>query len=1220
MADKRLSILKRANKLFRQGKTDAAIKEYKQILAIKPDDLEVRRIVGDLQLRQSNNAEAIEQFEWIANHYLKEGFFAKAIAMYKRITRVDPGYEEALYKLADLYTKQGLVIEAKQIYLDIAEECKRQNNQKKALGMYKKILEFDRHNTKMRTLLAEHYLKEDMVQEALDEYMTAADFLLAKKDFRRAEELLLDVLQKINNPAIVQKLLQCYTEQGQDEKAIELLSSIGDAVYQDINLLKVLGELYLKKNNTDEAEKVYLRIAELNPEETEVIMRLGKVYLQREEYDRTFHLFQPIVDKNIEEQKYEEAASLMRFIIASNTTFLPALTKLASIFKRSGKTSNLIALCESLIPIYERKNMKEELKEVLEELIQLSDNPFTYQEQLERLTGADVKEQEEAEEEERETEFVTYNIRQAIEAIRENEKEQAIEILTKAKGTFPRNIPLRENLYQAYLTAGDNYRALEEGKELLDLYKAEDKMEEYNELFDKLAELNPDDEEILELSGEEKTSIEIDFKHEDIHEEIETLGDPSAWREPAPATIESGEDSHDTDLMLLSNEDMPDVRSEMQDLEPAPTPAPTAAPPAPTPPPPPPPPPPAAPAPPPPTPAPPPPAEQEAKPGDFSKSLSTYLSELDFYINDRYFGEAEKLITGLKDRYPENVELVGRIQKLKQSKDSADEHSEGAGAQLLTPGMDQEIKGHTEQIAEPAAPPIEPLGAPEDTGFIIENSAGLGAPTPAPPPPPPQQPPEILLEPEPMELGQPEEDDEEKTGESQGEVEPLLLDQVDSQIKEINLGEPEPLVLDQEDSRVGIEFGEPDDSEPLNLGMAEDDSFGLVPEPEPPAPIEPEPPTMDLLEPEPLQPEPELLEPEPELLQPEPPAHAPTPESTDIGFEESPFEMSAAETTGEDKADDLFQIEPSIAEESHSVQEQEDSKYGMKIEGIEPPPQVVDEPVKVEREATAGGLSDDLEIEFEEGQEEPAPVEAASPPAEREKTGSDSRSFSGIEDLDLDSVILGESTGAEIESPFQEITGHDLAFESEEDLLEGEPLFIEDAFYEIEKNVPEEIEANMFWLKEVEKQRTSTIEKNMMEIFDEFKRGVDEKIGQEDYDTRYNLGIAYKEMGLLEEAIHEFLISSKHALKYFDSAGLLGMCFREKGMFGEAIAWFEKAAQTQDRKQEEYLAVKFELMMTFKMMENHAAAFKIATEIMQANSAYRNIAEVHGELQRGLGE
>ncbi|MDQ1354578.1 MAG: hypothetical protein QG657_4887, partial [Acidobacteriota bacterium] len=356
--DKRLALLKSANKLFRQGKTDAAIKEYLQIIAIKPDDLEVRRIVGDLYIRQNNNRGAIEQFDRIADYYMKEGFYAKAIAMYKRITRIDPNYEEALYKLADLYSKQGLVMEAKQIYLDMAEECKRQNNQKKALGMYKKILEFDRYNIKMRILLADNYLKEGMNDNAVEEYAASADILLNKKEYPRAEELLVNILNKLKHPKLIEKMLACYTAQNNDDKAIDLLASLGAELFKNINLLKLLGELYLKKNRMTEAEKIFIKIAEVDPEETEVIMRLGKVYLQREEFDRTFQLFLPVVEKNIKDNKFEEAASLLRFIIATNNSYLPALNKLASVFKLSGKTNNLIALYESLLPVYEKNGMR----------------------------------------------------------------------------------------------------------------------------------------------------------------------------------------------------------------------------------------------------------------------------------------------------------------------------------------------------------------------------------------------------------------------------------------------------------------------------------------------------------------------------------------------------------------------------------------------------------------------------------------------------------------------------------------------------------------------------------------------------------------------------------------------------------------------------------------------------------------------------------------------
>jgi len=1079
----RLALLKKANKLFRQGKSDAAIKEYQQILSLKPDDLEVRRIVGDLQLRQNNMPEAIEQFEWIADYYLKEGFFAKAIAMYKRITRVDPNYEEALFKLADLYTRQGLVIEAKQIYLDMAEECKRKGNQKKALGMYKKILEFDRQNIKMRTLLADNYLKEGMMDNAVEEYAIGADILLNKKDYRRAEELLLTVTQKLNDPRLFEKLLYCYTAQNDDEKAIQLLKGMGEKLFQHVNLLKVLGELYLKKNMMGEAEKIFIRIAELDPEETEVIMRLGKVYLQREEYDKTYELFLPVVDKNVKINKFEEAASLLRFIIASNNSYLPALTKLASLFKLSGKTNNLIALYESLIPVYERKGMKDQLKKILEELIHLSDTPFTYEEQLERLAGRVKEEKEEEDQEERESEFVSFNLRVVDESLQDNDVDKAANILIKAKTTFPRNLAIRLRLFQLYESLNRVEDAVEEGKGLLDIYKSLGMKDEHADLFDKLSQLKPEDAKLVEISGDEKTSIDIDFQKEELAEEISAFGASDMQDE-----IQLEESGGSDELMVLSED---------QSLPPGAVP----------------------------------------RTDDFSKSLSTYLSELDFYINDRYFSEAEKLLTELQQKYPGNEALRERLVRFKQARAAEAEPGQTDGDTLGGAFVEREpimaperaapaftaddgIKGHTEPIFQKE----------ESHGFLVESSTGDHFP---------------------------------------------------------------PLRLDYDDSGAEIDLGEADleAGEPMELGVPEEE---------------------DILAQEPLG--------------HMGPMDLGMPEGEFPDADELPLEVGVEEAAPPAfESDSPFEIERDIAEESHSAQEFEDSKIGMKIESV--PAQ---EPVKVKQEAFSELEDVDFEIEVEEppaGAELPAfqidkEEIIQSPSADpREKSGAALPS-SGADELDLDSIIEQDSSApvssAEAESPFREIGGSELGYDSDEDLLKGEELFIEEAYLEIEKNVGEELEAIIFWLQEVEKQRTSTIEKNMMEIFDEFKKGVDEKIGHEDYDTRYNLGIAYKEMGLLEEAIHEFLISSKHPVKFFDSAGLLGMCFREKGMFSEAAAWFEKAAATPDRQHEEYLAVKFELVITYKLQENFDSAKKMAEDILRINSGYRNIADVYDEIKRSI--
>lgn len=1113
MADNRVVILKRANKLFRQGKVDAAVKEYNKVLQIKSDDLEVRRIIGDLELRQNNIPEAVEQFDWIADYYLKEGFFAKAIAMYKRITRVDPNYEGANYKLADLYTKQGLVMEAKQIYLDIAEECKRQNNQKKALDMYRKILEFDRTNVKMRLLLADNYLKEGLEEQAITEYLLSADILYNKKDFRRAEELLLETIRKVKNIKLIEKLISFYAKQEEDDKAIELLQELGLEVFKNIELLKVLGELYLKKNLISEAEIVFSKIAEIDPGETEVIVRLGKVYLQREEYEKTYNLFLPIIDKNMQAHKFEEAASLLRLIIASNNIYLPALLKLAIIFKASNKTNNLIALYESLLPIYEQKGMKEEMKKVLEELIQLSDTPFGYEEQLSRLTGKQAKviEEDESEKErERENEFINYNLRLVNEAVKVSDFNKAIDILKKAKNTFPKNLGIRKKLFELYQQTEQSELALDEGKALLEFLKIGGHEDEYTDLLGILSNIKPDDAKLVELSVNEKTSIEIDFGKMELEEEI------------SDAHMDEGE-IDENDILVLSEE---------ENLSP-------------------------------------PLLETDGR--EKSKSLSAVLSEVDFYLNDGYLGDAEQLLLRLKDKFPGNEALMAKIKKLELARYEAKKHSQSG---TITSGYEFELEEPAQVMHAPMREPKAPteridsldpmLYASEDSNIEInfeelENPSEFKLMDTEPPPPAHDMFHDLEMD---MDMG-------------------LDMDShrpAPQQELNFELDSGAPLYTNHQEMDLEIEpspsiaGGFQSEKQKSKSGWENSSLLKISEE-----------------------------------------AYAAT-DNLPLELDEEPLSLD-----GHEEAFEGFEIESSIAAESSNAQEHEDSKFDMKIDLPVRQPEI-----KIQAPALP---EDDLAFEIEVDEREEIPdvpvmkvdqdllVQSPSSSPELKEKAKDGYTSSVIDELDLDKIIMDEESPYELDSPFKEMGTPDLGFEAEdEDLLKDEALFIEEPYLENERNCNEELEAIAIWMKELEKQRTSTIEKNMMEIFEEFKKGVDEKIGQEDYDTRYNLGIAYKEMGLLEEAIHEFLISAKHPLKFFDSAGLLGMCFREKGMFGEAINWFEKALETPDRRTEEYLAVKYEMVVTLKLKEDYLLAKQMLDEILRVSPDYRNVAQLYQEI------
>jgi tetratricopeptide (TPR) repeat protein len=606
--ENRLRILQQAEKLFKQGKIDTAIKEYQKIIELKPDDLEVRRIIGDLYLKLNKLPEAIKQFEWISDFYLKEGFFTKAIAMYRRITRIEPQNETISFKLADLYTKQGLIIEAKQIYLEMAEEYKRQNNQKKALGIYRKILEFDRSNTKMRILLADNYLREDMKDEAISEYLTASDILIKKREFVPAEELLLQTYNKVKHLKIFEKLISCYISQGNASKAIQMLKNLGEEIYKHLSLLKILGELYFKNNLIEEAEQIYKKIAEIDPNETEVIMKLGKVYLQREEFEKAYQLFLPTIDRFIQKEKYDEANSLLRFIITSNNTYLPALNKLASIFKATKKTSSLIAMYESLLPIYEQKKMQSELIAALKELIELSDSPFAYQEQLAKLTGESSDEDAEGKQE---REFINFQLNNADLALEKNDFKKAIDLLKTAQNAFPQNTDIRIKLFDVYQMSNDIDALLNEGIELLQIYKKDNNDEAYKVLSDKLTKLKPSDERLLDLGVHERTNIEIDFDHAEMIEQINELKHPGGMEEMESSELKVEEE----DIFLLKGEDSVQIKTD----------------------------------------------------NDLKKGLSSHLAELDFYISEGYFANAEKILDRLQKEFPESQRKSARQNGLHQT-------------------------------------------------------------------------------------------------------------------------------------------------------------------------------------------------------------------------------------------------------------------------------------------------------------------------------------------------------------------------------------------------------------------------------------------------------------------------------------------------------------------------------------------------------------------------
>ncbi len=151
-----------------------------------------------------------------------------------------------------------------------------------------------------------------------------------------------------------------------------------------------------------------------------------------------------------------------------------------------------------------------------------------------------------------------------------------------------------------------------------------------------------------------------------------------------------------------------------------------------------------------------------------------------------------------------------------------------------------------------------------------------------------------------------------------------------------------------------------------------------------------------------------------------------------------------------------------------------------------------------------------------------------------------------------------------------------------------------------------------------------TIDPGLAAIFDEFRMASEEDdpaVSNGDYETHYNLGIAYKEMDLVDDAVEEFqtaagLVAPRDGTpRYLQCCNLLGHCFLQKGMSSLAVMWFKKGLDAPGHTEDEYQALKFELGTAFEQMGDLDKAIDTFTEVYGVNVSYRGVADKLRDLQ-----
>jgi len=135
------------------------------------------------------------------------------------------------------------------------------------------------------------------------------------------------------------------------------------------------------------------------------------------------------------------------------------------------------------------------------------------------------------------------------------------------------------------------------------------------------------------------------------------------------------------------------------------------------------------------------------------------------------------------------------------------------------------------------------------------------------------------------------------------------------------------------------------------------------------------------------------------------------------------------------------------------------------------------------------------------------------------------------------------------------------------------------------------------------------------ELFKEFQRGVAEQVQEEDYDTHFNLGLAYREMGLLDEAIGEFQLSVKSPDYLVESASMIGACFMEKGLPEQGVEWYQRALEAPGLPPDADLGLRYELGRAHELCGNTSAALACFSEVLAINPTFRDVVSCVSKLR-----
>jgi len=568
-----------AQKHLAQGRLAQAIAEYQQILKHEPSDQVTLMTIGDLYVRKGETFQAIEYFERLAQHFVRDSFLTKAIAIYKKIAKLAPEETKTLEKLAELYVQQGVLSEARPIFLQLAEAHIKAGRREAASALLRKLLEAEPDNLRVQMRFAEVQLAMGQKADAAQTFLVCAERHLVLRDYDEAAKLIARALELAPENASARLLkARGLAAAGKHADAVKLLESLPNLDAGDESS-ELLMDLYLEGGQPARASDLALRVMARDSKKYALARKAATSLLENGQADAALDLMNRFRHPMAEVVETEALAKLLQAAAAKLPGRLEPLEWLVELYTRANDSFRLPEALAHLAQAAAAAGNLERAREIYEQLLERSPEDETLRRNLEAVRSRlglqllapseavpPMAEQppappkfEEAPLDEETQQYITLALTDVDLFSSYGLSQKAVELLESIIERAPRCAPALEKLLDLCLGAGQNKRTAELAEKLAQIYTERgdavnaERFAELHRRFQRAAALEPEPSAPLPVPASPAEfqiptpDAEISFAAPGENETVEEVAVESDSPGP-PAGASEGGKFHEVDL------------------------------------------------------------------------------------------------------------------------------------------------------------------------------------------------------------------------------------------------------------------------------------------------------------------------------------------------------------------------------------------------------------------------------------------------------------------------------------------------------------------------------------------------------------------------------------------------------------------------------------------------------------------------------------------------